>query len=106
MKKATVTVYGIKNETPASSGCGCGPALSMGEMYEEFLANMSRTELIDNTEINFVDIGQRDLDQYPQIKEALENGYALPLTEVNDQIRFQSSIPFNHVFSLVKRSLK
>ncbi|MCH4887526.1 hypothetical protein EZV73_08080 [Acidaminobacter sp. JC074] len=105
MEKIKVEVFGMKDQYPATGGCGCGPAQSMGEMYSEFMERISSNELYENMEITFVEYSN-DLEGFDYVKEAHGRGYSLPLTAINGRVRFHSSIPFNQVIRLVKQQMK
>ncbi|MCM1991748.1 hypothetical protein [Oceanirhabdus seepicola] len=104
-KKVIIEVFGVKETVPQSSGCGCGPKQTMGEMYDEFEALIQKSDISSEVEVKFIDVEKDDIDTYDYIKVALESGYSLPLTAVNQKVRFQGKVPYMQIYRLIKRSL-
>lgn len=105
--KTKIEVFGVRNQA-AGGGCscsgGCGPTVTMGEMYEEFETFMKSSELKDQVEVNFIDVFYDDLDEYKYIIDAMNKGFGLPLTSVNGELRFFGGISGTMVMDLLQQS--
>ena len=101
-----IEVFGMKDYTPTSDGCSCGPELTTLEMYKAFTSNLAMTEYASLVTTTFVDISEESIDNYPYAKKAYESGFSLPLTAIDNRVRFHKNIPFNQVFKLIKQKLK
>lgn len=106
MSNLVIEVFGKRNGYPESKGCGCGPQLTMQEMFDEFENRINTTIYGDSVELKFIDIDQEELSSYEYAKNALDNGYLLPLTAINSRVRFHNDIPFNQLLKLIKTQIK
>lgn len=105
-KKIKVEVFGIRNQA-AGGGCscsgGCGPTITMGEMYDTFVDYMSKSSLKENLEIKFIDVFMEDLvDNYKYIIDAMNRGFGLPLTAVNGNLKFYGGLAGEMMFDQIK----
>ncbi len=105
--KIKVEVFGVKNQA-AGGGCscsgGCGPTVTMGEMYSEFESFMKDSSVNEEIELKFIDVFYDDLDDYKYIIDAMNKGFGLPLTSVNGELKFFGGISGPMVLDLVQQS--
>lgn len=105
--KIKVQVFGVKSQA-AGGACdcsgGCGPSLTMGEMYSEFETYMKSSQVSDKVEMNFVDVFFDEMDEYKFVIDAMNKGFALPLTAVNGELKFYGGISGQMVEDLVQKT--
>lgn len=105
-EKIKVEVFGIKDQS-SNGGCncsgGCGSNKTMGEQYQEFLYFLSTTKLRDRIDISFVDILMDDMNKYDSILDAMNQGYTLPLTAINDEIKFYGGISHKMIYEGIRK---
>jgi|LSQX01.3.fsa_nt_gb hypothetical protein len=105
-ERVIVEVFGIKDQSTAC-GCncsgGCGPTKTMGELYKDFIYFLSRTKLRDRIDISFVDILMDDMDNYQSVLDAMEQGYTLPLTAINGDIKFYGGISNKMIYDSIRK---
>ena len=91
-----IEVYGIWDEDPAASSCGCGgggcecatPAQTMGEMFESLRTSLDASDIKDRCSLRFIDIIKDSDAQVNQVRQLIETGYKLPLTALNGSWSF------------------
>jgi len=89
-----IEVYGIWDEDPATSSCGCGgcgcavPAQTMGEMFESLRTSLDVSDIKDRCSLRFIDILKDSDAQVNQVRKMVESGYSLPLTALNGSWSF------------------
>lgn len=101
-----VEVFGIKNQSCGSAcSCsgGCGPSKTMEEMYQEFIQFLSRTSIKKRIDIKFVDILMDDMEGYDSVVSAMDQGYALPLTAINGEIKFYGGIANKMIYNAIRK---
>jgi hypothetical protein len=102
-----VEVFGIRNQA-CKGGCNCngscGPNKTMGELYEEFIKFLSKSNIRKRIDINFVDILMDDMDGNTSVIDALDQGYDLPLTAINGEIKFYGGIANKMIYSAIRKS--
>ncbi|MFH5836873.1 hypothetical protein ACHAL6_12445 [Proteiniclasticum sp. C24MP] len=104
-KKIIVEVFGVRNKTAGGScSCngGCAPAVTMGEMYNEFETFMKNSEMKDQVELQFIDVYYDDLDDYKYIIDAMNKGFGLPLTSVNGELKLFGGVSGPMVLDLLQ----
>lgn len=104
MGKVLVEIYGNMDQIPESTGCGCGPEITTGEMYSQFMSALEESEVKDKVEVKFIEMDEGKLES-GDIQEILNKGFKLPLTAVNGNIRFHGSIPFSTIYRVIKMAL-
>jgi disulfide oxidoreductase YuzD len=104
-EKIKVEIYGIKDQSSGGCSCsgGCGPTKTMGELYKDFLSFLSKTRLKDRIDIRFIDILMDDMDKYQTVLNAMEKGYGLPLTTINDEIKFYGGINNKMIYDGIRK---
>ena len=89
-----IEVYGIWDEDPSASSCGCGgcgcatPAQTMGEMFESLRTSLDASDIKDRCSLRFIDIIKDSDAQVNQVRQLIETGYKLPLTALNGSWSF------------------
>ncbi|PKM51906.1 MAG: hypothetical protein CVV02_04655 [Firmicutes bacterium HGW-Firmicutes-7] len=106
--KTQVIVFGLKDEAPAESGCGCscgdtgcGPTPTMGEMYQELSEFL--TTKVDNIEFKFVDILEDELEEHEDVLELLEKQFPIPFTKINGKMAFYGGISNEAIYEDIKK---
>lgn len=106
--KIKIEVFGVKNQT-AGGGCscsgGCGPTITMGEMYKDFEEYMMRTSMKDQIEVSFIDVFYDDLDEYRYVIDAMNKGLGLPLTSVNGELKFYGGMSGQMVMDYIMQTV-
>lgn len=64
----------------------------MDEMYSEFYTFMAKTMNTNQFKIQFIDILMDDMDDYGYVIDAMNQGFGLPLTAINGEIKFFGGI--------------
>lgn len=107
-RKIEIEVFGVKNQ-PSAGGCscsgGCGPTITMGEMYKDFEFYMMNTHIKDQVEMRFIDVYFDDLDDYRYVIDAINKGLGLPLTAVNGELKFFGGISGQMMMELIMQSV-
>lgn len=103
-----IEVYGIWDEAPAASSCGCGgggcgpssaPMPTMGDMFESLRASLDASDLKDQCSLRFIDVMKDSEPVVSEVLQLVEKGYTLPLTALNGKWAFyggMSSEMFDH----------
>ncbi|MHB8130532.1 MAG: hypothetical protein ACYDEX_16195 [Mobilitalea sp.] len=92
-EEITIDVFGIRNQ---AVGCNCNgkscSSKTMDEMYHEFYTYLTKTMNTKQLKIQFIDILMDDMDVYSYVIDAMNQGYGLPLTAINGEIKFYGGI--------------
>jgi hypothetical protein len=105
-----IEVYGIWDEAPAVSSCGCGggkcdtPTQTMGEMYDGLRKFIESSDLKDKCTLRFIDVIKDSDSTVSQVRKLVESGYSLPLTALNGKWSFFGGIS-DEIFSRKIREL-
>ena len=89
-----IEVYGIWDQAPAASSCGCGdggcatPVQTMGEMFDSLRTSLDASDLKEQCSLRFIDIIKDSDAQVNQVRQLIETGYKLPLTALNGNWSF------------------
>lgn len=107
MVKARIEVFGGVNPSRIDcSGCqGCGPASTGQREYEvirEILADLFGAEELT---IEYIDTIGRDLEAFPPIDQAFQQGHLFPMVTINGVMRWSGSIPLGAIIEVVKAEL-
>lgn len=102
MSRIKVEVFGVKDKIPLTGRDSCSSPQTMKEMYDEFLNQMKLNPNYMDIEIEFVDYFD-DMEGYEHIQAALESGFHLPLTAINDRVRFHNSVPYSKIARIIDR---
>jgi hypothetical protein len=93
-----VEVYGIWDQAPAASSCGCSgggcvtPTQTMGEMFDSLRASLDASDIKERCSLRFIDVIKDSDSQVNQVRQQVENGYSLPLTALNGKWSFYGGI--------------
>jgi hypothetical protein len=93
-----IEVYGIWDEAPATSSCGCGgggcaaPTQKMGEMFDSLRASLDASDIKERCSLRFIDVIKDSDPQVNQVRQLVETGYSLPLTALNGKWSFYGGI--------------
>ncbi len=98
--RVEIEVYGIWDEVPATSSCGCGggdcgcgaPASTMGDMFEDLRKSLDASDIKDQCSLRFIDVMKDSGPQIDEVRGLVEKGYTLPLTALNGQWSFFGGI--------------
>jgi len=108
--KIIVEVFGIKDQTSggSSSGCSCGggccgPTKTMGKMYDEFVSFLSRSNIRQRIDIEFIDVLMDDMDRYDYAMDGMNQGYELPLTAINGEVKFYGGISHKMIYDTLRK---
>lgn len=108
-EKIIVRVFGIKEQSSVgNSDCGCsggccGPSKSMGKMYDEFVNFLSRSNLRQRIDIEFIDVLMEDMDRYEYVIDAMKQGLGLPLTSINEKVKFYGGISNKMIYDALRK---
>jgi hypothetical protein len=89
-----IEVYGIWDEAPAASSCGCGgggccaPSQTMGEMFDSLRTSLDASDIKEQCSLRFIDIIKDTDPEVNRVRQLVETGYALPLTALNGNWAF------------------
>ncbi|MCF8019295.1 MAG: hypothetical protein K9L62_07790 [Vallitaleaceae bacterium] len=106
--KTKIIVYGLKNDAPVQSGgCGCGPEgcgpqATMGEMYDEMVADLSGK--MDNLEFEFIDVMENDLDDESEVVALMKKEFPIPYVQINDKLRFYGGISSQAIYNDITKA--
>ena len=107
MNKIKVEVFGVKTQA-AGGGCscdgGCGPTVTMGEMYSEFETSLKNSPVSDQIDVKFIDVFFDDLDEYKYVIDAMNKGFALPLTSVNGELKFYGGMSGQMIIDMIQKT--
>ncbi len=109
VKKAKVEVFGIPEQNAGSGACscscgGCGcPSIRTDELYGKMEVFINGSDVKDITELSFIDIENNDLEQYGNVKKAIDIGYPLPLTRLNGELVFYGDIKGAALYNEIKK---
>lgn len=105
--KYKIEVFGIRNQA-TGGGCscsgGCGPTITMGELYHEVEASLKTSPVKDQIDMKFIDVFHDELDEYKYVIEAMNKGFGLPLTSVNGELKFFGGMSAEMILDLVEKS--
>jgi len=106
-----IEVYGIWDEAPAASSCGCGgggcaaPSLTMGEMFQSLKTFLEVSDLKERYSLRFIDIIKDSDPQVNQVRQHVETGYSLPLTALNGKWSFYGGISNDMFYHKIREIL-
>ena len=108
-----IEVYGIWDEDPAASSCGCGggecgcatPAQTMGEMFESLRTSLDASDIKDRCSLRFIDIIKDSDAQVNQVRKMVESGYSLPLTALNGSWSFYGGMSSDLFLTKIRKIL-
>lgn len=110
-EKIIVQVFGIKDQSSGgSSDCGCsggccGPSKTMGRMYDEFVHFLSRSRIRQYITTQFIDVLMDDMDIYKYVVDAMSQGYELPLTAINGEVKFYGGMSSNMIYNALRKMI-
>jgi hypothetical protein len=93
-----IEVYGIWDEAPAASSCGCGgggcaaPTQTMGEMFDSLRTSLDASDIKEQCSLRFIDVIKDSDPEVGRVRELVETGYSLPLTALNGKWSFYGGI--------------
>jgi len=105
-----IEVYGIWDEAPAASSCGCGgggcatPTQTMGEMFDSLRTSLDASDIKEQCLLRFIDVIKDSDPMVDEVRRLFETGYSLPLTALNGKWSFYGGIS-NDLFYLKIREL-
>jgi len=105
-----IEVYGIWDQAPAASSCGCGgggcatPTQTMGEMFDSLRASLDASDIKERCSLRFIDIIKDTDPMVDEVRRLFETGYSLPLTALNGKWSFYGGIS-NDLFYVKIREL-
>lgn len=102
MKKVTIEVFGMPDSYPKA--CGCGPQLTIKEMFEDFEAKIKDQDFSDHVDLTFIKAD--NLVDYDYVTKAIKSGYKLPMTAINGRVRFHNGLPALQIMKLVRQQLR
>jgi hypothetical protein len=103
-----IEVYGIWDQAPAVSSCGCGgggcaaPTQTMGEMFESLRAELEASDIRDKCSLRFIDVLKDSDDQVNEVRHLAETGHALPLTSLNGKWAFYGGMSYDMFYLRIK----
>src|SRR5450756_2590214 len=89
-----IEVYGIWDQAPAASSCGCGgggcatPTQTMGEMFDSLRTSLDASDIKERCSLRFIDVIKDSDPQVNHVRQLVETGYSLPLTALNGNWSF------------------
>ena len=105
-----IEVYGIWDEAPAASSCGCGgggcatPTQTMGDMFQNLKTSLDASDIKEQCSLRFIDVIKDSDPMVDEVRQLFETGYSLPLTALNGKWSFYGGIS-NDLFYLKIREL-
>ncbi len=108
-KKAKVEIFGIPEQNAGSGACNCScgsygcTAIRTDVLYRELEDFINNSDVKDITELSFIDIENNDLEQYGNVKKAVDIGYPLPLTRLNGELVFYGDITGAALYNEIKK---
>jgi hypothetical protein len=106
-----IEVYGIWDEAPAASSCGCGgggccaPSQTMGEMFDSLRTSLDASDVKGRCSLRFIDIIKDSDPEVNQVRQQVESGYSLPLTALNGKWSFYGGISNEKFYTKVRELL-
>jgi hypothetical protein len=114
MTKETIVeieVYGIWDEAPAASSCGCGgggcatPTQTMGEMFDSLRTSLDASDLKERCSLRFIDVIKDSDPEVGRVRQLVETGYSLPLTALNGKWSFYGGISNDSFYAKIRELL-
>lgn len=110
MEKIKIQMFGNKKEV-VSASCGWGPSTSCDpsedlttiEMYEKLKNFLGNTDVKDKFEMEFIDITEDDLSNYPKERKVIKRGYKLPITFIAEKPVFSGKTDEMKTYLTLKR---
>lgn len=88
MAEIDVVVYGGTNLSGAGAGCSCGCAHCGGvqNVEAEFkkMVEFLGIRYGESVSFKFINTDDGSISDYPEIEKVIMNGYAFPITEINN----------------------
>ncbi|MFZ5975694.1 MAG: hypothetical protein ACOYU3_09920 [Bacillota bacterium] len=112
MEKVKIEVFGLKGQAAGGGGCGpgcgpagCGPQLTMGEMFDILEEFIEASDIKDKVELRFIDLFEEDIDGYADVSKAISRGFMIPLTAIDGKLRFHRGISNELIYEAVAEKL-
>jgi hypothetical protein len=74
----------------------------MGELYQDLVSFIQKSELKDEVTLRFIDVMEDSLDGYDLVKGVLEKGHGLPVTAINGRPRFYGGFSIRKIYESIK----
>lgn len=112
-RKNAIQIFGLRDESIAESGCdssgsdgcssccGCGPAPTMGYLYQELVEIMEMSDIKDRITLQFIDVNEDNMDEYEAVKKLLDTGIVLPVTAIDGVPRFYGGLSVQMIYEAV-----
>ena len=109
-KTVSIEVFGIKEASGGGGCCAgscgtgeCGPAPTMGALYQKLVDFFAASELKDQVQLVFIDVLADELEGHEAAKQAMEKGMALPLTVINGKVRLYGGLSTKKIYEAIKK---
>jgi hypothetical protein len=106
-----IEVYGIWDQTPAASSCGCGgggcatPTQTMGEMFDSLRTSLDASDIKEQCSLRFIDVIKDSDPMVDEVRRLFETGYSLPLTALNGKWSFYGGMSNDLFFAKIRELL-
>ncbi|MDW2800164.1 hypothetical protein RZO55_21565 [Clostridium boliviensis] len=100
--KITIDVFGIRNQSVGCNGGSCS-SKTMGEMYDEFNYYLTKNINPKQFKTQFIDILMDNMEDYDYVIDAMNQGYRLPLTAINRELKFYGGISNRMIADSIRR---
>lgn len=74
------------------------------QKYFSLVDYLQGSDVKDNVDLNFIDTAVTNIDNYPAVKNALQQGQPTPITVINGVVKYFGNIPYEAVYQDVKRT--
>src|SRR5450830_441097 len=106
-----IEVYGIWDQAPVVSSCGCGgggfatPTQTMGEMFDSLRTSLDASDIKERCSLRFIDVIKDSDPQVNHVRQLVETGYSLPLTALNGNWSFYGGMSNDLFFAKIRALL-
>ncbi|MDD4802236.1 MAG: hypothetical protein PHF24_04755 [Syntrophomonas sp.] len=111
-----IVVVEVLNGIQVSGGCSCcsggcssesscSTPIDYADLTNQMTLDLKNT-FGDRVKVNYVDVEQVGLDNYPIMKQILQMGYPYPITLVDGQPKFAGGIMIDEVKGIINEALK
>ncbi|KPU43844.1 hypothetical protein OXPF_25890 [Oxobacter pfennigii] len=73
--------------------------------YFSLVNYLEGSDVINNVDLHFIDTTETDMNNYPAVKNAIQQGRPLPITAVDGVVEYYGDIPYETIYQHVKRHL-
>lgn len=108
MDNIEIQVFGsLSQPVDGYAKCGsesCESIPTTGDQFLDLIDYLNASDIKDKVAVNFIDLGQVDIDKYQNIKQRLNRGISPPIVLIANE-QYHYGISKEHILDIVREML-